>query len=142
MHTALTFHIFDLVLGLPQRDWNGEALARQARQRTAEEARWRTLDAQRGTTPPPWRLETYAGRYTDSLLGEITIAAERDSLVARYHPGYIATLVPWEYNTFRMDWRYPSALNPPFVTFHATLTGEPVELEVIGVGRFRKRASD
>lgn len=142
MHTALTYHIFDLVLGLPQRDWNGEALARNARQRAAEDTRRRTLEAQRGTIPPPWTLEKYTGRYTDSLLGEITIAAERDSLVARYHPGYVAALVPWEYNTFRMDWRYPSALNPPFATFHASPTGGPVELELIGVGRFRKRGSN
>jgi CubicO group peptidase (beta-lactamase class C family) len=139
MHGALTLHIFDVVLGLPQRDWNGEALARSQRQQEAEAARWRALEAQRGSAPPPLPLERYAGRYADSLLGEITIALEGEQLVARYHPGYIATLEPWQSNTFRLDWRNPSALNPPFATFHQHPASGAVELEVNNVGRFRRR---
>jgi hypothetical protein len=138
MHGALTFHVFDLVLGLPARDWNGEALARRRRQKEAEDGRRVAMEAQRVKAPPPWPMERYTGRYTDSLLGEITIAVEGENLVARYHPGYVATLEPWQFNTFRMEWRNPSALNPPFGTFHQSPTGGPVELEVSGVGRFRR----
>ena len=98
----------------------------------------KALEAQRFNAPPPWPLERYAGTYADSLMGQITVAVEGDKLVARYHPGYVATLEPWSLNTFRMDWKYPSAVNPPFATFHQPPTGA-IELEVTGVGRFRRR---
>ena len=139
LHRALTQHVFDLVLGLPEKDWNGEALARAAKQRDAETARMKALEAQRFNAPPPWPLERYAGTYSDSLMGEMTIAVDGDKLIARYHPGYVATLVPWSLNTFRLDWRYPSAVNPPFATFSQSPTGGMPDLEVAGVGRFRRR---
>jgi hypothetical protein len=138
MHAALTYHIFDLVLGLSVRDWDREAMARDQRRREAEAARWRAIEAQRVNVPPPYPMDRYAGTYRDSLLGDIVIAVDGERLVARYHPGYEATLEPWQYNTFRLDWKNPSALNPPFATFHQNPLGGPLELEVSGVGRFRR----
>ena len=139
MHNALTLQVFDVLLGGPARDWNGEALAAQKRQQEREAALRRAVEGRRLDVPPPWPLEQYAGRYADSLLGEITVAMDGERLVARYHPGYVATLEPWQYDTFRMAWAHPSALNPPFAIFHRSPVGGPLELEVTGVGRFLRQ---
>lgn len=137
LHRVITQHVFDLVLGLPPRDWNAEALASARRQREAEAKRQAALEAQRFSAPPTWPLERYAGRYVDSLMGEVTVLVQGGRLLARYHPGYEASLAPWSLNTFRMEWRNPSAVQPPFATFHQNPAGGPLELEIAGVGRFR-----
>jgi CubicO group peptidase (beta-lactamase class C family) len=83
MHTALTHHIFDVALGLPQRDWNAQAWARSTTQATQAAERLRTLMAQKAQNAAPLLpLERYAGTFSDSLAGDIRIAVENGVLMA------------------------------------------------------------
>jgi CubicO group peptidase (beta-lactamase class C family) len=139
MHTALTRHIFDIALGLPQREWNAQAFARAKAQETQAAERLRTIEARRAqNAPPSLPLASYAGTYTDSLNGDVTIAVENGTLMLRFHPTVTARLVPWQYDAFRVDWRAPSALSSPasFATFMLDATGQPTEVRIDGLGTF------
>ncbi len=143
MHTALTRHIFDLALGLSQRDWNGEAFTRMKAAETQAAAQLSTLEAQRkANASPTLPLDQYAATYSDSLLGDIKIALENGALTLRYHPGFVARLEPWQHNAFRLDWQAASSLSAPnqFATFTLDATGRPIELRVDGFGTFRAPA--
>jgi hypothetical protein len=140
MHTALTNHIFDIALGLPQRDWNAQALARRNAQETQTAERLKTMQAQRPrNAPSSLPLEKYAGTFSDSLGGDVRIAVENGVLMLHYHPGFVAKLEPWQYNSFRIDWQNASVLMSPssFVTFTLDQTGRPIELRADGLGTFR-----
>lgn len=143
MHTALTNHIFDVALGLPQRDWNARAFARARTQETQAAERLKTMQSQRvQNAPPSLPLDKYAGTYSDSLGGDVRISVENGTLMLRYHPGFIARLEHWQYNTFRVDWQNASVLISPaaFATFNLDQNGKPIELEVSTLGTFRSAA--
>ena len=143
MHTALTNHIFDVALGLPQRDWNGESFARMKSSETRALERVKNTEGQRvQNAPPSLPLDKFAGTYTDSLNGEIRVAFESGALVLHYHPGFVARLEPWQYNTFRVSWRNPSVLQSPLslVTFNLDQNGRPAELRLELLGTFRAAA--
>jgi CubicO group peptidase (beta-lactamase class C family) len=140
MHTALTHHIFDVALRLPQRDWNGESFARMKANEARALERVQNTRAQRlPNAPPSLPLEKYAGTYADSLSGEIRIAHDGGALTLHYHPGFEATLEPWQYNTFRVRWRNASVLQSPLslATFNLDQNGRPTELRLETLGTFR-----
>jgi hypothetical protein len=140
MHTALTNHIFDVALGLPQRDWNGESFARMKATETRALERVKNAEGQRvQNAPPSLPLEKYAGTYADSLNGEIRIAFDSGALLLQYHPGFVATLEPWQYNTFRVSWRNASVLRSPLslLIFNLDQNGRPTELWLESLGTFR-----
>jgi hypothetical protein len=137
MHTALTHHIFDVALGLAQRDWNGIAYART--QRTPAP---RPVDQPRPVSAQPsMPLERYAGTYTDSLNGDIRVVHEGGELLLHYHPGFTAKLTPSQYNSFRVEWQNPSVLVSPTAaaTFNVDANGRPTEVRLDPLGVFRRR---
>jgi CubicO group peptidase (beta-lactamase class C family) len=139
MHTALTHHIFDVVLGLPPREWNAQAFTRMQTQQTQAAQQLKTLESQRtpGATPA-MPIEKYAGTYTDSLNGTITITAENGTLKLRYHPGFEAVLEPWLHHSFRLKWQNFSVLGSManFVNFLVDQNGRPIEVRVDVLGTF------
>ena len=144
MHTALTHHIFDVALGLPQRDWNGQSFARSRGPQGAQGARpVANTDPQQPqrpqNAPPSLPLERYAGTYTDSLNGNITVVHVDGGLTFKFHPGFEGRAEPWQYNTFRVDWQGGGVLagSGALATFNLDQTGRPVELVVGSLGRFR-----
>jgi CubicO group peptidase (beta-lactamase class C family) len=143
MHTALTHHIFDVALGLSQRDWNGQALSRMKAQETQAAERLRTWETQRAqNAPPSLPLEKYAGTYHDSMNGDVRVTVESGGLQLQYHPGFTAKLEPWQYNTFRLEWQNPNVLSSPTatVTFTIDQNGRPAELRLDPIGTFRAAA--
>ncbi len=143
MHTALTRHIFDVALGLSQRDWNGEAFTRMKAAETQAATQLAALDAQRkANASPALPLDQYAATYSDSLLGDMKVAVENGALTLRFHPGFVARLEPSQHNAFRLDWQAASALSGPnqFATFTLDSGGRPIELRVDGFGTFRAPA--
>ena len=66
----------------------------------------------------PVPLARYAGRYSDALYGDATIALENRVLVLRFShsPAFVGDLEYWQYNTFRTSWRTAN-LADAFVTF-------------------------
>ena len=101
LHTALFWHIVELYLGRPSRDWSA-TLLREAQREAAEQ---HATPRRQGTTPR-LPLADYAGRYANEVLGEVTIRAENGRLVVRFphHPGLAATLAHWEHDVFQARW--------------------------------------
>ena len=139
MHTALVRHIFDVALGLPERDWNGMtlALSRQVRQRNDSAQQQRPANA----APPSLPLDGYAGTYADSLNGRIRVTVATGTLRLDWenHPGFTARLEPWQYNSFRIvDWESAGVLAPlaSMATFHLDQNGRPAQLEISLIGTF------
>lgn len=138
LQTALMYRVFDLLLGLPETDWSAEylALAERSAARSAESAA-RTKSSREEKTRPSVALEAYAGTYTDSLYGEVTVAVEGKRLVLRYSPDYVADLEHWHHDTFQGRWR-SRGFGESFVTFGLDARGRVRSLELEGFTTFRR----
>lgn len=138
LQTALMYRVFDLLLGLPLRDWSGDYLALQARSdaRSDERAREREAERVQGTRPS-LPLEEYAGTYSDPLYGDVEVTLEDGGLVLRYAPEYVADLRHWHHDTFRGDWR-STGFGETFVTFQLDARGRARALELPGFATFRR----
>ncbi len=135
MHNALVHHIFDVALGLSERDWNRETFARAQRGRQVAQQ----TSSKNG--PPSLPLEGYAGTYADSLNGRIRVTVESGALRLNWedHPGFTATLEPSQYNSFRIvHWERAGVLAPlaSMATFQIDQSGRPAELEISALGTF------
>jgi CubicO group peptidase (beta-lactamase class C family) len=147
MHSALTQHIFDVALGLPERDWNGEAFARAQRRRDAQGAEEEEGQTGPEDAPPSLPLEGYAGTYADSLNGRVEVTFEGGVLHLAWedHPGFAARLEPWRYNAFRVvDWESAGVLAPlaSSATFQIDRDGRATALEVSMLGTFGRVAGE
>ena len=139
MHTALVNHIFDVALGLPERDWNGQTLARVRQAGQAAQGGQPEVDPK--AAPPSLALEGYAGTYADSLSGRMRVTFESGTLRLIWddHPGFTARLEPWRYNSFRIvDWENAGVLAPlaSVATFDIDPSGRPARLEISRLATF------
>ena len=137
MHQALIHHIFDVVLGLPPREWD-------ARLRGGGTAPIVSTagEAARPANPSVWLpLDKYTGTFSDSLDGDVKVSLENGKLMLNYYPGLTAILQPWQYNTFQIDWQQPSLYSSGqhFATFSVDANGRPTEIKVAMVGVFRRQ---
>jgi CubicO group peptidase (beta-lactamase class C family) len=114
--------LFDIQLGLPDRDYSADALKASAAGQNARKAADARLEAQRAaSTHPSLSLEKYAGRYEDKMYGEAAVMVENGKLVLKFipSPDFVADLEHWHYDTFLLKWRdqlgYPFPKG--FVTF-------------------------
>ncbi len=138
LQTALMYRVFDMLLGLPERDWSEEYLE-LARRSTARAASRPTETKAAGAEErgPSLPLEAYVGTYADSLYGEVTVDLEDGRLVLRYSPDYVADLEHWQFDTFRGHWR-SRGFGWTNVTFGLDARGRPRALELQGFTTFRK----
>lgn len=136
LQTALMYRVFDLLLGLPETDWNAEYLALANRSASRSASAGETKAARKGSRPP-LPLEAYAGTYSDPLYGEMTVALENGKLVLRYSPDYVADLEYWQHETFRGNWR-SRGFGSAFVTFGVDARGRVRSLELEGFTTFRR----
>lgn len=136
---AVANHVLDVVLGLRPRDWHGEARARAKAQEAALAARTAAAPRPAGGAPL-LPLERYVGTFTDSLRGTVTITPDSGHLVFTFHPGLVAVMEPWQYNTFRLAWRAPNVYassQGTLVTFEVDAAGKVVSLTGNLLGTFR-----
>ena len=139
MHTALVDYIFDVALGLSERDWNGRALARS--QQGGQGGPGGQQPTNGTTGPPSLPLEGYAGTYADSLNGRMRVTFETGTLRLEWenHPGFTARMEPWRYNSFRVvKWESAGVLAPlaSVATFHIDQSGRPASLEISNIATF------
>jgi CubicO group peptidase (beta-lactamase class C family) len=125
----------DILLDAPERDWNAEAKAQMARNRDRGAEIRKRADASRvQNTRPSLELAGYAGTYSDTLYGDISVSEENGRLVMRFLPSprFIADLEHWHYNTFVIRWRPSVAYDFPrgFVTFTLDGNGRADELKI------------
>jgi CubicO group peptidase (beta-lactamase class C family) len=98
--TVLRNTVIDRVLGLPARDWNGEALARFRRGEAADrEAEKKKESVRVPGTSPSHALTDYAADYADPGYGTLAITQDGDHLVATFS-GMATSLAHWHYDVF------------------------------------------
>ena len=139
MHTALVQHIFDVALGVSERDWNAMAFARSRQGGQGGQGGQQQMSPK--TAPPSLPLEGYAGTYADSLNGRIRVTFETGTLRLEWenHPGFTARLEPSRYNSFRVvSWESAGVLAPlaSVATFHIDQSGRPAALEISRLATF------
>lgn len=133
--TWLTNKVFDVMLGVPKRDWSAEILGRTNQGKVAEAEEDKKLEASRvQNTKPSLALSGYAGTYTSPMYGDVTITEEGGKLIMRMipSPNFVADLEHWHYDTFRIKWRPTVVYNFPkgFVTFTLDGKGKTNELKI------------
>jgi beta-lactamase class A len=84
---------------------------------------------------PSLPLEKYAGTYKETLLGNITIAKERDKLVMRFDnsPYYVADLDYLQYDNFIARFRNRESDDPAYVSFAINPDGTIDQMKVKAV---------
>jgi CubicO group peptidase (beta-lactamase class C family) len=133
-------------LGIVVLDWSEELLAvtrEQAAEAAAARAR-REASRAHGTSPAH-RLDDYAGRYEDHMLGEAVVGVDGGGLKFALGPNLTGRLAHWHHETFRVRWLddafkvvlggYEGAL----VTFVTDASGGVAAMDVEGMGRFARR---
>jgi CubicO group peptidase (beta-lactamase class C family) len=104
LQTPLMYKVFDVLLGLPERDWAGEYLEEA---RNGQGGGGGGGDGRIEGTRPALALEDYAGTYADSLFGDVIVDVQDGGLVLRYGDELVADLEHWHHETFRGAWREP-----------------------------------
>ena len=124
---GLMMRVFDMYLGDTSRDWSTELQRLYAKvQRTADSASRAHEAIHVPDAKPSLPLDRYAGTYTDSLYGTVTIRLAQARLVAQRGP-WVADVEPWSYDTFRFRWHEWSRATE-FVTVVLTPRGTVAEL--------------
>lgn len=117
---AITYHILDYYLGVPEIDWMDAYLKFRKRQKAAiAESEKKAASARDASSSPSLPLERYAGIYNDAWYGNIEILNENGKLVMRFtqSPSLIGDLEHWQYDTFVVRWRDRELRADAFVTF-------------------------
>jgi CubicO group peptidase (beta-lactamase class C family) len=136
---ALMYTVFDLwappesVRGgrSAVRDWSAEMLKLYAGIRAQADSARKRREAERVVgTRPTLPLARYAGTYTDSLYGPVTVTHERGRLTLRWGTRS-ATLEHWHYDTFRARWAN-AWQGTSMATFVLGARGTPDRLELEG----------
>lgn len=134
---ALMYRVFDQFIGGARRDWSVEMRAMYDSLASAARAQRRRVEAARVPgTRPTLPLERYAGTYSDSLYGDLTIRMENGVLVAAVSPFLTADLEHWNYDTFRFRWRN-RWISPDLATFRIGPDGQVADVVVDGAARRR-----
>jgi CubicO group peptidase (beta-lactamase class C family) len=123
--TALPWRVLDVMLGAPRTDWASLMSAGEAKSRAeAAEVERKALAGRNASSRPSLPLARYAGRYTDQMFGDATIAMEDGTLVLRFLPSkaFTGTLEHWQYDTFVAHWR-TAGIPDAYVTFALTPQG-------------------
>jgi CubicO group peptidase (beta-lactamase class C family) len=128
---ALMLKAFDLWGPTPSkgRDWSRELRALYGDMQTKATLAEKAAEAKRVTgTKPSLPLARYAGVYSDSLYGDVTVTTTGDSL--RVKVGTLeGTLEHWQYDTFRLRWdnRWQGS---ELLTFVLSTDGVPARVEM------------
>ena len=135
LSTILGNRIFDIFLGVPQRDWNADFLARSKENADASKAAAKKLeDAHVANTKQSLPLSGYTGTYTGAMYGDANVTEESGKLVLRLMPSslFVGDMEHWHYDTFRVKWRdsivYPFPRG--FVSFVLNSQGKSVEMRI------------
>lgn len=126
----MLYPILDRVLGAEPRAYSDlRALADQASSMSG----WGPARIAEGDDPRP--PADYVGEYASEPIGSVRVRLSERGLVLEAGR-MTATLEPWHFETFRVDWNdaaWLSAAGPAWVTFHRTLDGRvgSVELTVL-----------
>lgn len=106
--SAIMRRVWDMHLGGAATDWSRVFLTLRRDGISRADSIERKLASERvGGTRPSLALDRYAGTYSDSLYGRVSIRIENNKLIADAGPSWIGDVAHWHYDTFRIRWRDP-----------------------------------
>jgi hypothetical protein len=131
--------VLDALLNEPARDWNAEYKKQFEKLRAqGKEAEQKRLAQRAMGTKPSLPLDQYAGVYSDSMYGDVSVRMDNGALRVKYGTAYDGALEHWHYDTFRATWQ-SRAMGPMFVTFALGADGKVRSLDFEGVGSFGRK---
>lgn len=136
--TAIMRRLWDMHLGGTPGDWSAVflRLRRDAIARSDSVER-KTAADRIGGTRPSLALQNYAGTYSDSLYGQISIRVEDNKLIADAGPSWVGDVAHWHYDTFRITWRDPM-MGRSFATFAIGPSAKVETMRLSDWGEFRR----
>ena len=133
---VMAHRIFDDQLKLPPTDYSGTMrLKADSLEARAKEAAAKVEAAHVRDTHPTLALEKYAGTYTDSLYGDMTVRVENGKLTLAYGGESDAELEHWHYDTFRVVWKN-RLLGKPMLTFVVDDTPKVASMKLENIAEF------
>jgi CubicO group peptidase (beta-lactamase class C family) len=136
MPEALRYSLLDIVLGLPERDWDAVLMEHfaSASKREAAAAK-KFLDSRVPDTKPSRELALYAGEYIEPAYGTATVTVENDTLAIAWS-NFHQPLDHFHFDTFRV--RGGRIADTP-VQFRLAANGAVDSMSFVGV-EFRRKS--
>jgi CubicO group peptidase (beta-lactamase class C family) len=136
--TLVMYRAIDDLVGVAPRDWIAEQkkVIDKARSMT-KEAEAKRIAGRATGTKPSLPLDQYAGVYTDSLYGNVTVTAKNGALAIKYGTMIDATLAHWHYDTFEAT-ASALAIGKLMTTFALGGDGKVKTLDISGIGTFSR----
>ncbi len=141
LRDALMYRAFDQLLSDAPSDWSGDfkkVIDEVLKQ--GKETEERLEKARVAGTSPTLALEKYAGRYLDSLYGDVVVSLDGGKLRIARGPTFHGTLEHWNYDAFRVTWdartlgktmmRFEVGSDGKVVALHTELEG-PVDFRAM-----------
>lgn len=136
--SAVMRRVWDMHLGGAPSDWSGVFLKLRRDGIARADSIERKLAADRvGGTRPSLALSNYAGTYSDSLYGQVSIRLDGTKLIADAGPAWVGDMAHWHYDTFRITWRDPM-MGWSFATFAIGPSAKVEMLRLSDWGEFRR----
>jgi len=135
MPEALRYSLIDIVLGLPERDWNSilmEHFANEAKQEATAAKKF--LDSRVANTKPSRDLASYAGEYAEPAYGTAVITVENDALALAWS-NFHQSLEHFHFDTFRVK---GGRIGGSPVQFRLAANGSVDSMNFLGVEFNRK----
>lgn len=98
--TLMTRHAVDRILGVPPKDWNGEALAKHREgKKIQKEAEEKKDTLRKPDTKPAHAMDEYAGEYENPGYGSLKVEVKDGQLVIAYN-NIVTPFEHWHYEVF------------------------------------------
>ncbi|HEY9787723.1 MAG TPA: serine hydrolase [Candidatus Obscuribacterales bacterium] len=138
-HTiGLGYRLFDILLGLPERDWAGILLKeRKSQMQSASQQGNQSFQGRAAKTHPSLAMDQYCGKFRHPVYGDIDVSLAGGHLVLNFGSQRIADLAHWHFDTFQTAWRDPF-LDKVLVTFYVDSEGFANKLEFQNAGLFER----
>ena len=137
--TIVLYRALDALLGAPPRDWNAEQLKVMAKAKSmAAAAEQKRIAARNPNTRPSLPLDNYAGTYSDSLYGDLTITHNGDKLRMKYGNLMDDELQHWQYDSFEAIDKNV-IVGKTMATFALNADGKVKSVDVEGLGTFGRK---
>ena len=135
---GLMYRVFDAYLKRPAKDWSASMLKAHRELEAQAKQEMKNQEATRVSgTKPSLPLEKYAGTYSDTVAGDLTVRQENSGLVLQYGK-LVADISHWQYDTFQASWRQ-RRLGKVLVTFVLGADGKVEEMRMDDLGKFTRK---
>jgi CubicO group peptidase (beta-lactamase class C family) len=112
--TAVTYEIYDVLLGAEFKDWNQQLQKAMAElEGQGKEAIRKANDARVANTRTTLPLDQYAGNYTNQMYPDVVVESTDKGLQLTYAGAFKAWLEHWNYDTFVARWEDVGSYDGP-----------------------------